>query len=171
MPNQYTRLAITRLVVEYAKKEKSLAPEIFRLSAEGMPMKDICKFMNKTMEKAEGYHPISDSHVRAILHRNAPFDDEKIYQLVKAEHAKIVKGKFRNTGPRRKTKQQKASRAEIVKSRNAFMQAVNFAKHRLIEAQYEYDMAVEDAVAAGMHRESVIAMAELTNEVAECNGK
>lgn len=158
-------------LAQFLMAHPKITAKIFQISADGVSMKEMPEILNQRYSSMDGAEPFTQWNVRNILHRYTPFDHPKVYSEVNSEHEDVIKLRFKKQVKRpRKKKDVPENRGARVASRNELLTAASFALHRLNEARDEFNSAVEAAVDAGMDRSSVIAMAELTADVTECNG-
>ena len=118
------------------------AAEIFKMSAEGTSQPKIHKRM------LDAGFVVSQEVVRRVLHRQEPFTDLRIYEMVDPKHEAIAKSKFHSVGARR------AKRAKCPVSNVPLL-------NECLSARVAYEAAIRKAVEAGMKRESIEAWCDV----------
>jgi hypothetical protein len=131
---------------QYLAANPEVTALVFKLNAAGESTVDLHEKVNKAYGHLEGHIDLTTWTVRNLLHHKRPYDHPDVYSLVDPKDEEQVRLRFKHmVKPRGKKKNGTCARNHIP------------LLNEVLEARVVYEKKLDEAVEAGMSRESIVA--------------
>lgn len=156
MANQKKTLKMAEFLAEHPE----IVARVFNLNANGASTANLHETVNKEYSHVRGFVDLTTTTVRNLLHRAKPYDHPMLYKEVNEIDEERVRLRFKNmVKPRGKKKQEGCARNHIP------------LLNEVLEARVAYERKLDEAVEAGMSRDSVIAWCSVVADGSLTQGK